>query len=672
MKNLTLITLIVALAACQKYEVEEPITQAPSQVAKEITGLQVPSAFNFETVEDINTAIAVNDLNDDPISGVRIDFYTKDPLLGGEVFASGFTNDQGTLNAYLQIPTYLDEIYVHCNFKGFANSVIVPANQTIVASFGGRPQPRNFTKNKGKTTNGPIHAGGNVYYMGTYSNLGLPNYLENPGDVLSTSFLDDINSSLPSNSSVPLNNPQYLANSNEFEIVVESLSDVWVTFVTEGAGYRNSLAYYVYDTGNPPTSAAQIDSVFVIFPNASLKYSGGELYPGDKVHLGRFPAGKSISWILFQNAYKQSTNDININAQRIYSKKEFNPEANLSDKQHNVQLTDNGRQLLLNGFEDILRDQPGCDHDFEDMIFYVTANPWTGIVTNNSPAVTPAIDSDNDGVNDQVDDYPNDFERALDVDFTGSLGFEDLWPATGDYDFNDMVLSYDITHVLNGSNEVVELDAAWTLRAIGASFNNGFGWQFENISPSEVATVTRQNALTSDITTDPNGVESGQTKATVIVFDKAFNELRHAGGMFINTVKSEPTVAPVTLDFQVSFATPQTANKVGLPPYNSFIFTDNDRTKEVHLPDHEPTDLVNWTIMNTYDDDSDNATGRYYKTKNNLPWAIHIYGNYEYPIEYAPINNAYLYFSQWAQSGGTVSEDWYLDQTGYRNNSKIF
>lgn len=369
---------------------------------------------------------------------------------------------------------------------------------------------------------------------------------------------------------------------------------------------------------------------------------------------------------------RPNSNTINTNAQRIYSKSDFNPEANASDRQHNVQLADNGRQLLLNGFEDILRDQAGCDHDFEDLLFYVTANPWTGISTDNSPAVTPALDSDNDGVNDEVDDYPNDNLRAVDVAFSGSLGFEDLWPAQGDYDFNDLVMGYDITHVLNGENKVVAIDMDWTIRAVGASFNNGFGWQFNDIAPSSVANVQRPNTLGNLVSIDGNGVESGQSKATVIAFDKAFNEIKHTGGAYINTRRNEPNVVPVTQSFHIDFVTPQVSEKVGLPPYNSFIFIDGDRSKEVHLANQEPTDLANPVMFGSVADDTDPTQGKFYKTENNLPWGIHIYGNYQYPTEYTPIDDAYFLFSQWAQSGGAVSEDWYLNLPGYRENTKIY
>ena len=61
----------------------------------------------------------------------------------------------------------------------------------------------------------------------------------------------------------------------------------------------------------------------------------------------------------------------------------------------------------------------------------------------------------------------------------------------------------------------------------------------------------------------------------------------------------------------------------------------------------------------TYDDDSNPATDRYFKTSNNLPWAINIATSWDYPIELCQITHAYLFFAAWAQSGGNSNTTWY-------------
>jgi len=102
------------------------------------------------------------------------------------------------------------------------------------------------------------------------------------------------------------------------------------------------------------------------------------------------------------------------------------------------------------------------------------------------------------------------------------------------------------------------------------------------------------------------------------------------------------------------------------------MIVNQNRGHEIHLPDHAPTDLVDATLFKTMRDDSNAATGRYYKTTNNLPWAIKIIEQFDYPIEKAEILNAYPKFADWAESGGTIYNDWYKEIIGYRNENYIY
>ena len=63
-------------------------------------------------------------------------------------------------------------------------------------------------------------------------------------------------------------------------------------------------------------------------------------------------------------------------------------------------------------------------------------------------------DTDNDGICDELDDFPEDSTLCC-ATYTpselgaGSYAFEDLWPANGDYDFNDLVVSYRYVQMRN-------------------------------------------------------------------------------------------------------------------------------------------------------------------------------------------------------------------------------
>ncbi len=119
--------------------------------------------------------------------------------------------------------------------------------------------------------------------MGTYNNQGVPNYLEPVNDPITQDFLNDINASLPEMRPVPQYNPEYLDATNQTSVTILQESDVWLTFVHEGAGYKNVLGFYTYDANNPPASVNDITQISVIFPNVSYYGSGGGLISGNKV-----------------------------------------------------------------------------------------------------------------------------------------------------------------------------------------------------------------------------------------------------------------------------------------------------------------------------------------------------------------------------------------------------
>lgn len=634
--------------------------------SSEITDLIIPANFNFETTKKINMEVSVKNTKNDPLAGSKVSFYTKNPDFNGEYITSAITDSNGQLDTNIQIPTYLDSLFVRVHRTGFANQRTVAVNSFMNLEFGGIPGSRNMA-NYGRTLNEPIHISDNYYYMGTfdYGNWnGLPHYLESEGDDLSQQFLDDIDASLPEDKPVPQFNPEYLTTGNELDVNILELSEVWVTFVSEGAGYRNTLGYYVFDSDNPPSNASEIDSVFVVLPNASFQNSGGQLRSGDKVSLGLFEAGKTISWVLFQNAYRE--NGVNVNATKYYSRIDFNTsESDPTKRQHTVQLADFGNQRLINGFEDLPRSYGQSDDDFNDLVFYVSANPWEGIAIGEIPEVTASVDTDGDGISDESDDFPNDPLRAIRNTYQGSLAFEDLWPAQGDYDFNDMVIDYDIDHILNGENLLVDIEAEWTIKALFATFSNGFGLQFNNLTSNEIANISGVILSENMIFLNGNGTEADEEKATIICFDNAFNVVQASGSFYPHT---SPTT---TFSTTVNFSNPVSQSKTGYPPYNPFIFVDGDRSKEIHLPGHNPTDHANLQWLGSVSDASNLSNNYTYKTSNGLPWAINISQSFDFPSAGNPINEAYYNFATWATSGGTTHRDWYLNLPGNRDEAKI-
>jgi LruC domain-containing protein len=288
-------------------------------------------------------------------------------------------------------------------------------------------------------------------------------------------------------------------------------------------------------------------------------------------------------------------------------------------------------------------------------------------------------DIDGDGIENADDDFPEDANKAFLNKFPaagyGTLAFEDLWPARGDYDFNDLIIDYQFRTITNKDNFVSEIQADFAVRAIGASFKNGFGFQFpnNNVSPGDIE-VSGYNVNGSYITLSSNGLESQQNRPTVIVFENAFDILPRVGGeMGVNTDPDASVTEPDTVKIVIKIVTNKyTINQVNIANFNPFIMVNQVRGKEIHLADFPPTSLVDQTYFNSMHDNSDASTGRYYKTNDNLPWAINIYQSLDYPSEKSGIIKAYLKFPIWAETNGEQFSDWYLDKEGYRNADYIY
>ncbi|MFM2368131.1 MAG: hypothetical protein RL619_427, partial [Bacteroidota bacterium] len=226
-------------------------------------------------------------------------------------------------------------------------------------------------------------------YLGTYTSDGTPQYFVT-SDVVSAATLNLVHNSLPENYPVPVYNPQYISSGYDTDLILEKDADVWVTFVAEGAGYKNVLGYYTYDVNNPRTVAPSASDITIVFPNVSAAGSGGSLVAGNKVKIGTFTAGTGIGWVLLANGWNgtQVTNG----QWRLFSNPNFNPESSATLRQHNVLLKDVDNQRIILGFEDIRRDYGSCDNDFNDAIFYVTANPFDAFKTYNLADVSSATD----------------------------------------------------------------------------------------------------------------------------------------------------------------------------------------------------------------------------------------------------------------------------------------
>jgi choice-of-anchor A domain-containing protein/uncharacterized repeat protein (TIGR01451 family) len=231
--------------------------------------------------------------------------------------------------------------------------------------------------------------------LGTWDSQGVPNYLTAQNDSVPASLITRIKAALPESVNLLKTNPGYLSTTNKTELTLTDTADVFVTFLFEGASYLNTLGFYTYKKDSPPASVSDIKSTMtIIFPNVSASGSGGGLVAGNRVKIGSFGKNTVVGWFVVSNGYSSSSATVGNGLWTLYSNSGFNPESDTTKRQHNVFIYDNDTKRIVLGFEDIRRDNSGCDNDFNDVMFSVTANPITAIDLSNIPNLSDPQKSD--------------------------------------------------------------------------------------------------------------------------------------------------------------------------------------------------------------------------------------------------------------------------------------
>lgn len=237
---------------------------------------------------------------------------------------------------------------------------------------------------------------------------------------LNQDLLNEVTLALPERQNVNQDFLQWKYNPN---IILQEDAHVAVTFLDEGAGYRNSLGFFTFESttfedlnfgdidldSSGHIGISELQNVSgvttgMVFNNASESGGGGSLFAGDTVTLTgadiinvqgdqfdmsggqRFDAGTNVGFFLIQNAWDGSqvrgwdytTSD----PITLFSVDFLNPEnnnsatiGNVDDYSRHVAMmnSDSGNNEVILGFEDLVR--PMGDNDFNDAVFLVRTDP---------------------------------------------------------------------------------------------------------------------------------------------------------------------------------------------------------------------------------------------------------------------------------------------------------
>ena len=590
----TCVVILLAMIGCKKemYTPDEPVVD-PENV------------FDFSTREKYTLHVKY----DVPENyKVYFEVYTKDPEqldADGQVVKRdiepvdvGFTDGNGEYNHKIEVPATAKYLYIYSPYAGVPRVLVAEIKDGVLSEVAYPDEIEGARSMLGRADDGDYKneayntiTGKKLSRLGywknakrayslkgvTYDLYGRPDYTK-VGDRITVSrdILNLINQTVPEGGKV---DPSLIRNG---DIRVTKKAHIDLFLVDETTSANNTLAYYCYETNNPPKKEADIkvNDIVIAFPNAKVlkrhdyepKGNNGALERGEGVRLHyykdgkdmgeEFPEGVSIGWIIYNQAYRTAVNGnaLNTGVKHYFADKDLN-----GNGKGNVVLFRSGEKVMF-GFEDW-----NGDYDYNDVVFYVKADPIEAI-TPDIPDVKPTD--------------PDDSDIVAEITYRGILTFEDLWPYRGDFDMNDVVVEYESTVGYNRANEVLRTIDNYTILWSGASYDNSFAYQLE--------------ALRGEVEVEISSSLGGNGGAFVDP------EVDRATIRLANNVR-----AYANEDEKVTFkvVTKYTGRKINkedfvLPPYNPFI-TTNSLDKEVHLTNMRPTEKLNKDNLGYGNDKSD-------------------------------------------------------------------
>lgn len=232
------------------------------------------------------------------------------------------------------------------------------------------------------------------------------------------------------------------------------------------------------------------------------------------------------------------------------------------------------------------------------------------------------------------------------------VGYEDLYPAKGDYDFNDLTVAYRVQYGLNADNDVIAIQGLAYLVTRGSAYSHD--WRLSiglqgNVGGSLSCTTYtdyRDPTQTQSCSPDNNSTTAGDINLTLfddtlIIFPDP------AGSLFVNT--QELGTAPwylkffngpksefrVDLDSPVQFASLQAA------PFDPYLYV-LDTGRSVHLLEVDPS----------------------YQDSNGYPFGMLLTTGWKPPLEFTDTGVAYQFFNDFVSSEGASSLNWYNTPVG--------
>lgn len=686
-------TALLALSGCADHSAFGPKTEQDEKEYNlfDFSTVNNQVAVNIEYSVNLEASVFFSIYDQEPGSWVENAYVLKD---GIQPLYSGWTSKEGTFSATLSLPSYLKKVYVYtpamfstrimeAEVNGSQINVAEEsyASQAITRAKGGNGQgslrpapgepgydennkPQQPTSNKNYsymvkgTQNRPTeYNDGNWYdWLVTYNQQGK---LYNES-LIGNDDKDDQDLYLGKDGAAKLYEVhQTILNEgstcpkelrSEADMLISEKGEIAVNFLGGSTCWNSSLGYYVYPDGKKPTSLNDVN-VVLVFPNTqdghkTASYNGQTTkgtYTGDCVKLkyypniasgstdgatDEFPAGYRIGFVLATNAWSERVTGKD-NDLRYRSATSSGLSVNDQGKAFDAPRTavykykdkDTNKDYVMVSFEDHTDDE-----NFSDVVITLTTRAT-------------------------IDDIPEIDEKVETSELKGIYAFEDLWPAKGDYDMNDVMTKSTYTKLTDSNNNIYE--ESYTFKTYGnrADLTNGLAVRLDGVSATDklefyVKAVGAEEFSALETTYDATD--------RVVVFTNDVNTNKGAEYKVKVIHADNSPVEKQTIDAE------------------PFVFRAEDGGDavawwEVHLTGNAPTSKMNRNYFGKGEDRSQPDKDIFYVRSGNYPFAFFLAGANETDLskmldpenESVAIDQLYSGYTEWVTSNGAKSASWY-------------
>jgi LruC domain-containing protein len=230
------------------------------------------------------------------------------------------------------------------------------------------------------------------------------------------------------------------------------------------------------------------------------------------------------------------------------------------------------------------------------------------------------------------------------------VGYEDNYPEKGDYDFNDLVVGYQVKLGLDLNGRVKTIEGEGYLVARGGSFNHD--WLLHIDLPSGASLSGELSVFEAGSQTPMTGYPqsiSDSGKLLLDIFSSTQDLFTDPNESFVNTVWYADHIPGPKFTFSVTLDDGIPAHRLSDAPFDPILYV-RSTGYEIHLPEFSPILVRSFNIENGVTSFTD---------PNGYPFSMIFPEDWLFPNEYVDLGEAYPSFVDYVQSNNTTSTNWY-------------